>query len=148
MAIFVNPCTVLPMKNFLPLVLMIVLGTARAQDKAKIVFIRDIGHFGSAVDFREFIDEKLVCKLDRKSYNIIDVEPGQHTVTWQPNCTELKKAGRNIQVVMDFEAGKTYYFEMGVTQKFTKYELSFDEITESTALKKMAALKEDTNCFK
>lgn len=128
--------------------LAVVLGTAQAQDKAKIIFIRDTGFAGSAVDFREFIDEKLICKLDPKSYNTVEVEPGQHSVTWQPNGTELKKAGRNMLITMNFEAGKTYYFEMGITQKFTKYEFTFDELTETTARKKLASLKEDTNCFK
>lgn len=128
--------------------LAVVLGTAQAQEKANIVFIRDTGYFGWAVDFREFVDGKIVCKIDNKSYNTIELEPGKHSITWQPNGNTLKKAGKKIAVDVELEAGKTYYFEMGIVQKFTKYELRLDELQETTARKKMASLKEDTNCFK
>jgi len=114
---------------------------AVGQNNVKIVFIRDGGFGGWAMDFKEFIDGKMVCALDNKSYNILEITPGEHRVTWQPESKELGNKGKAIEVKMNFEADKTYYFEMTIAS-----HEEMNELTESSGKKKIAKLKVDTDC--
>jgi len=119
-----------------------------AQENAKIYFIRDTGFSGSMSDFKEFIDGKMVCKLDNKSYSIHEVSEGEHSVTYQANGKELNKHGEKTMITMKFESGKTYYFQMMFIKKFATVDFTLNELTENAAKKLMTKLKEDTNCFK
>lgn len=136
------------MKTLLVATLIFICSASFAQDKAKIIFIRDTGYFGWAADFKEFIDDEIVCMLDNKSYNTVEVLPGTHSITWQSAGKEINKFGKDLAVTMDLKAGTTYYMQMVIVKKFMKYEFAFNEVTESTGLKLIADLKEDTNCFK
>jgi len=46
----------------------------------KVHFIRSTGFYGSAVAFRVFIDDQLVCKLNNNRYSIHEIPVGQHNI--------------------------------------------------------------------
>lgn len=136
------------MKKLLFVACILFTAQSFAQDKAKICFIRNTGAFLALADFKEFIDGKIVCMIDNKSYTVHEVDAGEHSITWQSGKKELAKEGKDMMVTMNLEAGKTYYFQILITKGFMSAAVSMNELTESTAKKIMAELKEDTNCFK
>lgn len=133
------------MKYLIALIIVLSALQLNAQDKSKIVFLRKTGEVGAAGEYSEFIDGKLYCKLDNKSYNKFEIDAGTHEVTWQGG-NELKKAGKEIAITMDFKPCETYYFLMNIVKNGLSYEFYIFEITERSAVKLMAELKEDTNC--
>lgn len=118
---------------------------ARAQETgAKIYFLRSTGYnWGGA--FKAFIDGKMVCNVQNKRYSIHEVKPGEHKVAVQFAGKEYK--GNDDPIVINVEAGKSYYVQMVIKQKFAGRDLYCQEVTESTAKTLMKELKQDENCF-
>ncbi|SHL90746.1 hypothetical protein [Mucilaginibacter sp. OK098] len=53
-----------------------------SQDKTgQVYLIRSTGYTGSAINYRLYIDDQLVCKLKNKSFSVHDIGIGQHTVS-------------------------------------------------------------------
>lgn len=131
------------MKHLL-IIIALVTVQAKAQETSKIYFLRSTGYnWGGA--FKAFIDEKMVCNVQNKRYSIHEVKPGEHKVAVQFAGKEYK--GNDDPIVINVEAGKSYYVQMVIKQKFATRDLYCQEVTESTAKTLMKGLKEDGNCF-
>jgi uncharacterized alpha/beta hydrolase family protein len=115
------------------------------KDKATIYFIRSTGFAGSASAFTAFIDKELVCKLNNKKYSIHEVDPGKHTFTVQFSGKKAKKKAEPI--LIDLEAGKTYYIQMVFQTGAFKNNLYCQEVTENSANTVLVDCEEDTKCF-
>lgn len=118
---------------------------AKAQESAKVYFIRSTGFQGSAVAFTAFIDQQLVCKLNNKKYSIHELSPGEHVFTVQFAGKTAKEKAEPIKI--NVEAGKTYYVQMVFQTGYLKNNLYCQEVTESSAKTVLTNCVEDTKCL-
>ena len=112
---------------------------------AKVYFLRSTDFAGSAAGFTAFIDDQLACKLNNKRYSIHEVSPGKHKFTVQFGGKKSKKKAEPILIEM--EAGKTYYVQMLFQTGIIKNNLYCQEVTKSSADAVMPDLKEDKKCL-
>jgi hypothetical protein len=115
------------------------------EGNGKVYFIRSTGFAGSMSAFTAFIDETLVCKLNNKKYSIHEVTPGEHTFT-------VQFAGKNPKdkaepILINVEAGKTYYIQMVFQTGAFKNNLYSQEVTENSAKTILVDCEEDTKCL-
>ena len=112
---------------------------------AKVYFLRSTGFAGSAAGFTAFIDDQLACNLNNKRYSIHEVSPGKHKFTVQFGGKKSKKKAEPILIEM--EAGKTYYVQMLFQTGIIKNNLYCQEVTKCSADAVMSDLKEDKKCL-
>lgn len=117
-----------------------------AQDKATIFFIRHTG--SSPSKFKVFIDNNVVCKLKQRHYSVHEVPPGKHTFMAQFAGTSPKEGAKHEAVSIDCEAGKTYYLNLVLREKYRwQYKNLFcEEVTENTWKKLYAAIPKQDDC--
>lgn len=84
----------------------------QAQDKtSEVTFIRANKYMGSAVNFRVYVDGKLVCKVPNNRYSSQQLSLGTHTVTVEAGGIVLgSKAPAPLQI--DVKEGETIYVEL------------------------------------
>lgn len=116
-----------------------------ASQNARVYFIRSTGFAGSMSAFTAFIDEKLVCKLNNKKFSIHEVTPGEHSFTVQFAGKKAKDKAEPI--IIQVEAGKTYYVQMVFQTGAFKNNLYCQEVTENSANTILVECEEDTKCF-
>ncbi|WP_175632406.1 hypothetical protein [Pedobacter ghigonis] len=98
-----------------------------AQDKPNQVYvIRRTGEMGSAVNFRIFIDDVLVCKMKNKHYSIHDLKPGDHTI--YVTAGGLPDERKPVPIKFTVTEGKANYFLIN-----NGNELIASEVTQSSA---------------
>jgi hypothetical protein len=119
--------------------------SVKAQETAKVYFIRSTGFQGSAVAFTAFIDQQLVCKLNNKKYSIHELTTGEHVFTVQFAGKTAKEKAEPIKI--NVEAGKTYYIQMVFQTGYLKNNLYCQEVTESSAKTVLVNCVEDTKCL-
>ena len=133
------------------LILLLIIGitfsiSGHSQDKyARVYFIRSTGFQGSATAFTTFIDEQLVCKLNNKKFSIHQVEPGEHSFAVQFAGKQSKAKAEKIMI--NVEAGKTYYIQMVFQTGIIKNNLYCQEVTENSAKTVLVNCVEDTKCM-
>lgn len=117
---------------------------SNTNETGKIYFLRSTGFQGSAQAFKVFIDEQFVCKLNNKRYSIHEVAPGKHICSVQFGGKKSKEKAEKFEVTV--EPGQSVYlnvvFETGILINNTYCE----EITKTTASRKMENMKEDVKC--
>lgn len=128
--------------------LLFCLGSMVIQAQtAKIYFIRELKQSGT---YRAFIDDRIVCMIDKNSFSIHEVDPGEHTLNAQWSGKDSKK--RAPKTNFSFEAGKSYYFKIILQAKVISFttadQIHLEEITERAAKELMEKLKQDDNCIK
>lgn len=129
----------------LMIIVALIATQARAQETTgRIYFLRSTGYnWGGA--FKAFIDGKMVCNVQNKKFSVHEVKPGEHRFAVQFTGNEYTT--KDEPVVINVEAGKSYYVQMAIKQKFAGRDLYCQEVTEGTAKTLMKELKEDSNCF-
>ena len=98
-----------------------------------VYFLRGKGHAGSATAFSALIDGGRVCKLNNRRYSVHEVEPGEHEFKAQFGGKKGKKKAEIV--VIEIEAGKTYYIHMIMQTSFWINDVSAQEITRNSALR-------------
>lgn len=106
----------------------------------QICFIRSTGYEASAVNFRVFIDDSLVCKLRNKHYSQHTVSAGEHTVSGKNTGLTLDKGSTPLKVKV--EGGKTTYISVVLASN----KVSCLEITQNSADEVLKKVKPATNC--
>lgn len=101
---------------------------------------------GALVPFSVFINDTIQCRLNKKSYSIHQVPPGAHRFTVQ--FSGKKSKVRAEPIVIDIEAGETYYIQLITQSGLIKNNLYCQEVTASSASTILPTLKEDTRCLK
>jgi hypothetical protein len=122
------------------LVLLFVQQGFSQSGKGKICFIRPGGYTSSAVPFRVFIDDGLVCKLKSKNYSTHTVNMGDHTVSGQNTGLTLDKGSQPFTVKV--AEGKTTY----ISVVWVSNKVMCQEITENSAMEALKKSKASTNC--
>lgn len=107
-------------------------------DFGLVYFMRGKGHAGSAYAFSALIDEVRVCKLNNRRYSVHQVPPGEHQFSAQFGGKKGKEKAEIL--IVEIEAGKTYYMQMFVQTSFWYSDLALQEVTRNTAL---SILKDD-----
>ncbi|WP_316838456.1 DUF2846 domain-containing protein [Pedobacter gandavensis] len=55
----------------------------KPQETGQVYFIRSTNSTGSAIAYKVYIDDKLVCNLKNKRFSVHDIAAGEHTVSIQ-----------------------------------------------------------------
>ena len=102
-------------------------------DYGLVYFIRGKEMMGSAHGFTTLIDDIGVCRLKNRSYTGHKLSPGEHTFKAQYGG---KKAKKKAEVVLiDIEAGGTYYINLVVHTNYWWSDVTPREITRNSALR-------------
>lgn len=109
------------------------------EQTGQICFIRATGYVASAVNFRVFIDDSLVCKLKNKRYTLHTVTAGEHTVAAQNTGLSVDKKSTPFKV--NVTAGKITYINVIWANK-----VSCQEITENSATEALKKIQQTSNC--
>lgn len=97
------------------------------DDKALVYFLRS-QYLGNAITFWQFVDDKFISVVFGNQYSYAMVTPGEHILwTKAKNVNALK---------MNFEAGKTYYFQQKVKMGVFRAGVQLVLIEDETKLKK------------
>ncbi|NHA02378.1 DUF2846 domain-containing protein [Mucilaginibacter sp. HC2] len=134
-------------KSFAFLTFMLAISfNAFSQTKTgQVYLIRSTGYTGSAVNYRLYIDDQLVCKLKNKSYSVHDIGVGQHTVSVVSGgiSNGKKSAPLTITVI----EGKVNYVSVVSTQSGYVNKLTCQEITQNSAEPLLAKATQNQNCL-
>lgn len=83
-------------------------GKLRAQtEQGKTYFIRSLNYVGSAVPFKLYVDDVLVCKLKNNKFSIHSLTPGKHIFSVQN--TGLSNHKKSTPLKVNIEANKPTY---------------------------------------
>lgn len=119
---------------------------AFSQDKTgQVYLIRVTGYTGSAVNYRLYIDDQLVCKLKNKSYSIHDISVGDHTVTVVSGGISNGKKSEPLKITV--AEGKTNYISVVSTQAGYVNKITCQEITRNSADPMLTKATENKNCL-
>lgn len=125
---------------FLLIICLLGLQAIHAQTKTgQICFIRATGYVGSAVNYRAFIDDSLVCKLKNKSYSLHTVAVGEHAVTVSSGGLGSNAQSAPLKVLV--EDGKITYVNLAWANR-----VSVEELTRNSGETKIKPLKENLKC--
>ena len=133
-------------KLFAALVLFLTV-SAGAFSQAKtgqVYLIRVTGYTGSAINYRFYLDDKLVCKLGNKSFSIHDISVGDHTISVSSGgiSTGKKSAPLKFTVL----EGKANYISVVSTEAGYSNKITCQEITQSSAEPLLAKAKQVKDC--
>ncbi len=110
-------------------------------DESYIYFYRD-GQFGGALsNYKMFVDDKKVCKISNDRWFKVTVTPGKHDIEAKIGGTSIMKKETSLSIVT--EPGKSYYISCDIKRSVTRSRMEMEEVTENTAKRKMADMKED-----
>jgi len=117
-----------------------------SQEKTgKVYLIRATGFTGSAVNYRLYIDDQLICKLKNKSYSIHDISVGDHTVSVVSGGIASKKKSPPLKITVT--EGKVNYVSVVSTQSGYANKITCQEITQNSADPLLAKATENKNCL-
>jgi hypothetical protein len=121
-------------------VLLLISSVCFSQEKTgQVYFIRATGYVSSAVNFRVYLDDSLVCKLKNKTYSVHTVKAGKHTV--RAANTGLSSHKKSAPFEVEVKEGQTTYVDVVWANT-----VSCQEITANSAQSKLKGIKQATNC--
>ncbi len=111
-----------------------------SQDKTGTVyFIRATGYVGSAVNFRVYLDDTLLCKLKNKTYSVHSVAVGKHVVSAQNSGLSTRKKSAPFEI--NVQEGQITYVDVAWANR-----VYCQEITPNSATMILKKTKQTTNC--
>ncbi|MEO3408414.1 hypothetical protein AAFN85_31150 [Mucilaginibacter sp. CAU 1740] len=126
---------------------LLFIGSLKAHSQTKtgqVYLIRVTGYTGMAINYRFFIDDKLVCKMKNKLYSIHDLPVGEHTVTINSGGISNGKKSAPLKIVV--AEGKINYVNVFSTQAGYSNKITCQEITKDSADPLLAKAKQKTDC--
>ena len=135
------------MKNFILFICLIASSTVvKAQeqispDSALIYIYRGGQMTGALNNWAIFLDGEKVCKISNNRYMVLTVAPGKHEISAHIGGADLFKKETKIEV--ETEGGKAFYVSCSIKQSFTRARLEMEEVTKSTASKKLEKMQLD-----
>jgi hypothetical protein len=127
------------MKNICIAAMIVFFTSSLLAQDGKICFIRQTGYVSSAVNFKVYINDTLVCKLKNKTFSIHSVAAGEHTVS--ASNTGISDQRKSPPFKVTVTAGKITYVDVVWANKVTTQEL-----TESSGKQKTTQLRENLKC--
>lgn len=115
------------------------LAASAQSGTGRICFIRATGYVGSAVNFHAYIDDKLACKMQNKTYSFHTVPAGEHTVSASNSGLGSHKKSEPFTVTV--KEGETVYVDVVWADN-----VFCQEITPNSADTRMKKLKENSRC--
>ncbi|HEX2683189.1 MAG TPA: hypothetical protein VHL77_04625, partial [Ferruginibacter sp.] len=97
------------------------------------------GYVGSAVNFKIYIDDSLVCKLKNKRYSVHTLPVGKHTVSAQNTGLSTHKKSEPFEI--ETKEGQVTYIDVAWANR-----VYCQEITANSATAVMRKVKQTTNC--
>jgi hypothetical protein len=118
----------------------------RAQSpKATVYLLREVGP-DEYVPYFTYLDQVLLCKLGNGKYSVHEVEPGEHKIH-----TQYKgkiKVTPETELLVNFEAGKTYYISLNIkTKAFGKGSFYCEQLSEDEGKKRANEYMLDKKCL-
>lgn len=134
-------------KIFISLAFMLTIAfNSFAQDKTgRVYLIRATGYTGSAVNYKFYVDDQLVCKQKNKSYSIHDLSVGEHTVSVVSGGISNGKKSAPLKITVT--EGKVNYVSVVSTQAGYANKITCQEITQNSAEPLLAKATENKNCL-
>ena len=118
--------------------------TMQANSEVAIVKVYRGGQFfGSALNYSIFANGEKICKLSNNKYIEFEVPVGSVEINALRGGVEVFK--RKTGVMLETEAGGTYYIKCDVKSSITRTRLELSEVTKSTANRDMVDMERD-NC--
>jgi hypothetical protein len=93
-----------------------------------------------------FMDGKVICNLEDKRYSIHEIEPGEHSFSFQKSGDVLKKEAEENSILINVESGKIYYVELFTISLNWKAEYFISEVPEGTFTRVTKKYKQNKNC--
>lgn len=118
--------------------------TFDSTNYGKVYILRSTGFGAAAVGFKVNVDGEQLCKLKNNQYSIHAVKRGEHTISVLA-ATSTKKSDDEV-LKLEIEPNKTYYINIVMQVNALTYNVSCEEITFSSALKKLKSLEENKHC--
>lgn len=132
---------------FFAVLLLTVSSNGFSQTKTgQVYLIRATGFTGAAVNYRLYIDDKLVCKLKNKSFSIHDVGTGEHTVSVSSGGISNGKKSMPLKITV--AEGKVNYISIVSTESGYVNKLTCQEITQNSADPLLAKATQNKECLK
>lgn len=134
-------------KTFILLAFMLSISVKGfTQDKTgKVYLIRATGYTGSAVNYKFYIDDQLVCKQKNKSYSIHELNVGDHTISVLSGGLSNGKKSAPLKITVT--EGKVNYVSVVSTQAGYANKITCQEITQNSAEPLLAKATENKNCL-
>jgi Protein of unknown function (DUF2846) len=135
------------MKKVYLFLLLFVAGFVQVKgqsQKATVYLLRPDGP-DMYVPYYTYLDQTLICKLGRGKYSVHEVDPGVHK--FHAQYKGKVKSTPETELVINTEAGKTYYISINiVTKAFGKGSFYCERLTEAEGAKWAAAFILDKKC--
>jgi hypothetical protein len=119
--------------------------SAFSQTKTgQVYLIRVTGYTGSAVNYRFYLDDKLVCKMGNKSFSIHDISVGAHTISVSSGGISTGKKSTPLKFTV--VEGKVNYVSVVSTEAGYSNKITCQEITQISAEPLLAKGKQVKDC--
>lgn len=111
----------------------------------KVYLIRSTGYTGSAVNYKLYIDDQLVCKLKNKSFSIQDISTGEHTVSVVSGG--ISNGKHSVPLKITVVEGKVNYISIVSTQSGYVNKITCQEITQNSAEPLLTKATQNKDCL-
>lgn len=130
---------------FLAFMLTISSNVFSQNKTGQVYLIRSTGYTGSAVNYKLYIDNQLVCKLKNKSFSIQDISAGEHTVSVSSGGISNGKQSSPLKITV--AEGIANYITVVSTQSGYVNKITCQEITKNSADPILAKSSQNKNCL-
>lgn len=130
---------------FSALTLIISFNTFSQSKPGQVYLIRATGFTGSAVNYRLYIDDKLVCKLKNKTFSIHEISTGEHTVSVVSGGLSNGKKSTPLKITVAED--KINYISIVSTESGYANKITCQEITKNSAAPLLAKAAQNKNCL-
>jgi len=111
----------------------------------QVYLIRVTGYTGSAVNYRFYLDDTLICKLKNKSFSIHNIAVGTHTLSVVSGGISNGKKSAPLKILV--VEGQANYISVVSTQAGYANKITCQEITKNSADPLLAKSTENKNCL-
>jgi hypothetical protein len=140
-----TPMKTLKIIAFFALLLTFSLNGFSQTKTGQVYLIRVTGYTGSAVNYRFYVDDTLICKLKNKSFSIHNLPVGAHTVSVSSGGISNGKKSDPLKILV--VEGEVNYISVVSTQSGYANKITCQEITKNSADPLLAKSTENKDCL-
>ncbi len=119
----------------------------QAQSQTATVYlVRSLSDTDFYVPYFTYMDDFLLCRLGSGNYSVHEVKPGEHK--FHAQYKGKIKSSPETDLVLNLEAGKTYYISIKIfTKAFSKGYFYCEQLSEEDGKKEVEESIRKTKCF-